>query len=129
MVPTRPSSGRDADDDFQHHQAAFQAHDFAARGGFQRADIFRLGPVQMVGGEEQQAAERRGILLAQRAQVVHVVGRVTFRERGGDGRRRDHAPAQHPRAPQNDPQPDHRSQSQHEINGSFHKMWFNNNRR
>ena len=50
---------RDADDDFEHDQAAFEPDDFMARGGLQRVHIVRLRPVEVVGGQQEQASERR----------------------------------------------------------------------
>ena len=50
---------RDADDDFEHDQAAFEPDDFMARGGLQRVHVVRLRPVEVVGGQQQQASERR----------------------------------------------------------------------
>ena len=41
---------RDADDDFQNYEAALELHDFMARAGFDRVDIFLLRPIEMIAG-------------------------------------------------------------------------------
>src|ERR1039457_3051568 len=61
---------RDADDDFQHDEAAFEPDDFPPRGGFERTGIFRFRPGEMIDGEEDQAAERRRRFPAQNAAGV-----------------------------------------------------------
>ena len=88
---------RDADDDFQHDEAAFEPDDFMARGGLQRVHVVGLRPVEMVGGEQQQASERRRFLRADAAQTFHVVARPARGERRGDCRRHDLVPAQRQR--------------------------------
>ena len=61
---------RDADDDFEHDEAAFEPDDFMARGGLQRVHVVRFRPIQMVGGEQQQASERRRFSVADVAQAL-----------------------------------------------------------
>jgi hypothetical protein len=68
---------RDADDDFQHDEAAFEPDDFMARGGLERVHVVGLGPVEAVGGEQQQASERRRFLqFADTAQRFSASSRV-----------------------------------------------------
>jgi hypothetical protein len=75
----------------------------------------------MMGGEEEQATERRGVIFTRRAEPGDIGGREAFREGLSDPRRYDFAPAQHPPAPQDDSQSGNRGQAQQYVNGSIHK--------
>src|ERR1035437_4243024 len=113
---------RDADDDFQDDEAAFEPDDFVARGGFERIHIVGLGPVEMRGGEQEQATERRRVFFAEPAEIFHVVGRATFREPAGDWWRQYIVPAQHPAAPDHDAEAGHRSEAEQKFYNCFHKF-------
>ncbi len=67
---------RDADDDFEHDEPAFEPDDFMAGGGLQRVHVVRFRPVQMVGGEQQQASERRRFPVGRRGTSAFVSSRV-----------------------------------------------------
>ena len=94
----QPEQRRDADDDFEHDQAAFEPDDFMARGGLQRVHVVGFRPVEMVGGKQQQASERRRFLFAHAAQRFHssrvsqaasdavISGGTTLRQRNASAR-------------------------------------------
>ena len=86
--------------------------DFVARASLQRSGGVRFRPAQMIGGEQEQPAQRRIVLLANPAEHRDVVrGLARFRRRF-DGGWDDLPPAQREAALNNKRQPDDRSEEE-----------------
>ena len=116
--------GADAHDDFQNDQAAFQAGDFLAGAGFQRAGVVFAGPMAILVRQQHQPAQRGGMLLANLAHHRQVIRPAAGLQRAQHRRRDDLRPAQSHAAFNNKGQPDDRRQEQHANYDRFHDRVF-----
>src|SRR5204863_35496 len=82
------------DDDLQYHQAALQAGDLVPRAGLDGRRSIGFGPLQMIGGQEEQAAHGRVVLLTNPPQHRHILRRLARLDGGFDLGRQNSAPAQ-----------------------------------
>ena len=83
----QPHERGDADDDFQDDQAAFELAQLESGAGFDQRTVFVLGHVEVVGREQQQARDRRGILRADALEEHEIVGAAVIEDSVRDGRR------------------------------------------
>src|ERR1019366_798955 len=111
----------DAHDDLQHNQAAVQTGHFLAGAGLDSIDGLGFGPIEMLGGEQQQAADGGVVLLADAPEHRHVLGRLAGFDGGLNFPRHDAPPAQGKGALDDEGQADHRGHKEQDIDNRFHR--------